>query len=78
MRRTTGRASLHRAVLAIPTGDAQAGAVLALAMLVAARIAQFRIAEVAAPAVGAQARLADAAAVLPAVQIAQFWECGNR
>lgn len=70
MRRTAIRTAFDGAVLAIPTGHTQTGAVLALAMLVAARIAELSIAVFAAPLGIASAGIADTAPMLTAIQIA--------
>lgn len=75
VRRTAVRATLQRAVLAVPAGHAQASAVLALPVFVAPVVAQFRIAVLTGPAGVAAARVAHAMAVRAAVQIAQF--CGT-
>lgn len=75
MRRTAVRAALQRAVLAVPAGDAQASAVLALPVFIAPVVAQLRIAVLAGPAGVTAACVAHAMAVRAAVQIAQF--CGT-
>lgn len=67
------RTALDGAVFPVPAGDAEASAVLALAVLVAAGIAQLRVAELASPAVVACAQLAHTDAMLTALQIAQLW-----
>lgn len=59
-------------MLPVPPGHAQARSVLALTMLVAARIAQPRVAEFTSPAGIASAGIADAASVLATVEIAQL------
>lgn len=59
-------------MLPVPPGHAQARSVLALTMLVAARIAQPRVAEFTSPAGIARARIPDAASVLATVEIAQL------
>lgn len=59
-------------MLPVPSGHAQAGSVLALAMLVAPWIAQLVVAVLAAPSGITAARLADASPVLATVQIAQL------
>lgn len=78
MRRTTRRTSLDRAVFAVPASHTQTGAILALPVLVASDVAQFRVAEVTAPAVIAETSLTDASAVRAAVQVAKFWQGINQ
>lgn len=65
-------------MLAVPAGHTETGAVLALPMLVAAHVAQFRVAVLAAPALVALAGLAHTAAVLPTLQVAELCEIGQR
>lgn len=70
MRWTAIWATLDGAVLAIPAGHTQASAILALAMLVAARVAEFGVAVFATPIGIASAGIANAAPMLSAIQIA--------
>lgn len=65
-------AALHRAVLPVPARDAEAGAVLALAVLVAPQVALLQIAKLPGPAVTAVARVVHAVAVHAAVEVAQL------
>lgn len=59
-------------MLAIPSGHTQTGAVLALAVLVAAGVAKFRVAEFSAPALVTLAGLAHTPSVLAALQVAEL------
>lgn len=65
-------------MLAVPAGHTETGAVLALPVLVAAHVAQFRVAVLAAPALVALAGLAHTAAVLATLQVAELCEIGQR
>jgi len=64
--------ALDGAVLPVPAGDAQTGAVLALAVLVAAGVAQPRVAILASPLRVTGTGVALAATMLAAVQVAQL------
>lgn len=64
-------------MLAVPAGHTETGAVLALPVLVAAHVAQFRVAVLAAPALVALAGLAHTAAVLATLQVAELCEIGQ-
>lgn len=66
------RATLHRAVFSVPSGDAQTRAILALSVLVAAGIALLQIAQLAGPARRAVAGVVHAVSVRAAIEIAQF------
>ena len=59
-------------MFAIPAGHTEASSILALAVLVAAGVAQFRVAELAAPALVTLAGLAHTTTVLSALQVAEF------
>lgn len=63
------RTTLHRAVAAVPAGDAQAGTILALAVLVATRVALLQVAQFAGPARQTVASVVHAVAVRSAIQI---------
>jgi hypothetical protein len=76
VRRTAVGAALHGAVFPVPTRDAEASTVLALSVFVAPGIALFQIAEFPGPSRIALAGIGDAVAVIPAVEIAQFWKIG--
>lgn len=71
--RATRWTTFHRTVLSIPTGHAQASAILTLSMLIAPRVTQFRITIFTTPANITLTRFANTTAMLTAVQIAQFW-----
>lgn len=62
-------------MLAVPAGHTETGSVLALAVLIAAGVAQFRVTVLAAPALVALAGLAHTASVLATLQVAEF--CGK-
>lgn len=64
------RATFHCAVFSIPTGHAQAGAVLTLAVFVASRIALLQIAQFARPSWQTVASVVHAVSVGAAIQIA--------
>lgn len=66
------RTTLHRAVFSVPSGNAQTRAILALSVLIAARIALLQIAQLAGPAWRAIAGVVHAVSVRAAIEIAQF------
>lgn len=59
-------------MLSVPPGDAQTRSVLALAVIVASRVAQFRIAQFTIPPVFALAFIVDASSVRSAIQVAKL------
>lgn len=65
-------ATLHGAVLSIPSGDTEAGTILALPVFVAAGIALFHVAKITGPARNAVARVIHAMTVRSTVQVAEF------
>lgn len=69
---TTVGTTLDGAMLAIPSGDTQTRSVLALTMLIAATVTEFRIAVVTAPFRITGAGIALAATMLTAVKVAQL------
>lgn len=68
------RATFHGAVFPVPTGHAQAGTVLTLAVFVAPRIALLQIAQLARPSGQTVAGVVHAMPVGTAIQIAQLCE----
>lgn len=72
MRRATIRTAFDSAVFAIPTGHTETGAVLALAMLIAACIAQLRVAVFATPFGIASAGVTHTTTMLTAIQITKL------
>lgn len=60
-------------MFAIPTGHTEAGAVLALTVLIAAWIAQFSVTQITAPSIFAATLLADTCAVGAAVKVTQLF-----
>lgn len=74
MASTASRTAFQSAMSSVPTGNAEAGSVFALAVVTAARVAEFRRAVFTSPSRVTNARLADATAVGTTVKITDLCE----
>lgn len=59
-------------MLSIPSGDAQASSVLALAVVVASRVAELGVAQLSLPSIFALTLVVNAPAIRTAIEVAEF------